>query len=140
MRFEFKERYDMYDEEFLENNDMNIVNNEIEENNLENFEEEWENFNANIALKELKKYKKEFLLIVRKELMDLVLENARQGISVFTSREYPKQYSSNDPNPYSKLNEEDINEIINEFKIKGINVKTNAFSRDTVKFQFKLLN
>ena len=123
------------------NVDENVLNNEftLTKSDIDDFELQWSNFNGADVLRELKLHKQRLLIIVRKELMELVVENARNGVSVFSSREYPKYSGTSEANPYSKLNEDDIKEIINEFRIKGINVKTNVFSRDTVKFQFKLL-
>lgn len=87
---------------------------------------------------ELEASKVRLLQSVRDELASLIMDNAYQGISVFSSRQYPKHLGVNETNPYSKITQAEADEIVKELTDKNINVRVNAFSADIIVFNFTI--
>ena len=125
----------MYNEELTIDN-MDALCSDLEDT----LEEGWKEFNKEMTVKLMEQYHSNMLKEVRYELMLLVKENASNGISKFSSKEYLKTSDRTEPNPYNKLTDEEIDSVIADFEAKGINISVNGFSRsNTVTFNFNLL-
>ena len=70
--------------------------------------------------------------------MNIIMNNANDGISVFDTPVYPKCSIKESNTVFDKLNDEDVKQIMEEFKNKGIYIKEVGYSRDSVKFNINL--